>query len=122
MKITSLKIRKFETETRLVATASIILDNLIVIHDIKVISGSEGNHFLAMPSKKIGESFRDITHPINAEARAAFERIIIGLYEAMPEDESVVEMFTVSDRFIGDLTAQQITDFNPTITDDAVAS
>ena len=57
-------------ESKLKAIASVTIGNAIVIHDIKIIDGAEGL-FIAMPSRKTGENeYRDVVHPINAEARA----------------------------------------------------
>lgn len=52
MIITAIRIRKLEeTGTKLIGTADITLDDLIVLHDIKLLMNN-GTFFLAMPSKK----------------------------------------------------------------------
>lgn len=82
MQITSIQItRRENTGTKLKATVSIVLDNMVVIHDIKVLDNA-GTFFLAMPSKstKMG-TFKDIVHPINQDVRNAFEQLIIGAYK-----------------------------------------
>ena len=82
MQITSIQItRRDNTGTKLKATVSIVLDNMVVIHDIKVLDNA-GNYFLAMPSKstKMG-TFKDIVHPINQDVRNAFEQLIIGAFK-----------------------------------------
>ena len=82
MQITSIQItRRDNTGTKLKATVSIVLDDMVVIHDIKVLDNA-GAYFLAMPSKstKAG-TFKDIVHPINQDVRKAFEQLIIGAFK-----------------------------------------
>jgi stage V sporulation protein G len=62
------------------AVVSVTFDHMIVVHDIKVIDGPE-RLFLAMPSRKAADgTFRDIVHPISAEARAMLEVAILDKY------------------------------------------
>ena len=76
MEITDMKIRKLLTTGRLRAIISITLDHMIAIHDIKVVQ-SDTRLFVAMPSRKDESGvFRDIVHPINAEARRYLENQI----------------------------------------------
>ena len=82
MEITSVKIRKVEREgSRMKGIASVVVDNAIAIHDIRIIEGDNGL-FIAMPSRKtpVGE-YRDIAHPINAEARQIFTDAILAEYQ-----------------------------------------
>ena len=82
MLITAIQIRRIENSgTKMRGVASINLDNMVVIHDIKVLE-ADGKSFLAMPSKqtKVG-TFKDMVHPINVRVREAFETLIIGGYE-----------------------------------------
>lgn len=82
MKITDLKIRKMMTDGRLRAVVSIALDHMIAVHDIKVVQG-ETRLFVAMPSRKDeGGIFRDVVHPISAEARQYLESQILAAYQA----------------------------------------
>ena len=81
MEITDLKIRKMMTEGRLRAIVSITLDQMLAVHDIKVVQG-ETRLFVAMPSRKDeGEIFRDIVHPISAGARDYLETQILNAYQ-----------------------------------------
>lgn len=81
MNITDVRVRLITKEdSKLKALVSITIDNAIAIHDIKVVEGSEGC-FIAMPSRKTGEGeYRDIAHPINAEARAELIGLILKAY------------------------------------------
>ncbi len=88
MQITSIQItRRDNTGTKLKATVSIVLDDMVVIHDIKVLN-NDGSVFLAMPSRstKVG-TFKDTVHPINQEVRTAFEQLIIGAYNKAVEQQ-----------------------------------
>lgn len=49
--ITDIKIRLVNADSKLKAVASIVIDDCIAIHDIKILSG-EGGDFIAMPSRK----------------------------------------------------------------------
>jgi stage V sporulation protein G len=91
MNITDIRIRKIFNDTRLRALVSITIDNEIAIHDIKVIEGPE-RFFVAMPSRRAENGmFRDIVHPITAQARTAVEEQIMAAYREylenmMPDD------------------------------------
>jgi len=80
MQITDVRVRRIEKEGKMKAVVSITLDNVFVIHDIKVIEGEKGL-FIAMPSRKAtsGE-YRDIAHPINSETRDLIQNIILDKY------------------------------------------
>jgi len=81
MEITDLKIRKMMTDGRLRAIVSITLDQMIAVHDIKVVEG-ESRLFVAMPSRRDESGvFRDIVHPISAEARQYLEEYILDAYQ-----------------------------------------
>jgi len=70
MKISDVRVRIVQKEdSKLKAVASITIDDCFVIHDIKVIEGTEG-YFIAMPSRKTNDGeYKDIAHPINTETR-----------------------------------------------------
>ncbi|MBQ9807855.1 MAG: septation regulator SpoVG [Ruminococcus sp.] len=81
MEITDVKIRKIISEGRLRAVVSVTLDDMLAVHDIKVVQGGE-RMFVAMPSRKDENgAFRDIVHPISASARNLFEQRILEAYE-----------------------------------------
>ena len=92
MNITKVYVRKFEREgSRMKGFASVVVDNAIAIHDIRIIEGDNGL-FIAMPSRKTptGE-YKDTVHPINQEVRTMFEKEILDAYdkadEVQAEDE-----------------------------------
>ncbi len=86
MKVTSVKVKKIEKEnSRMKGIASILLDDMIAIHDIRIISGDNGL-FVAMPSRKTATGdYRDIVHPISQEARDIVEGAILKEYETAEE-------------------------------------
>ena len=81
MTITDIRIRKLMNDGRLRAVISITIDDMIAIHDIKVIEGPN-RLFVAMPSRREENgTFRDVVHPISAEAREYLETSILEVYE-----------------------------------------
>ena len=81
MNVTSVKVKKIEKEnSRMKGIAEILLDDMIAIHDIRIISGDNGL-FVAMPSRKTPTGdYRDIVHPISQEARDIIEKAIVEEY------------------------------------------
>jgi stage V sporulation protein G len=96
MKITEVRVSLRE-DAKLKAFASITLDDSFVIRGLKIIEGKTGT-FVAMPSRrrKDGE-YQDIAHPINNDARAEMERIILDEYRRERE-RARVEASHGSDR------------------------
>ena len=81
MQITDVNVRKLTQEGKMKAIVSITIDDVFVVHDIKVIDGEKGP-FIAMPSRKTAEGeYRDIAHPINSETRDLLQKKILGAYE-----------------------------------------
>ena len=90
MHVTDVRVRRIAREGKMRAVVSITIDNVFVVHDIKVIEGEKGL-FIAMPSKKSADGeYRDIAHPINSETRSMREEIILKSYEesALQEEGS----------------------------------
>ena len=88
MNITDVHVRKITQEGKMKAVVSITLDDVFVVHDIKVIEGEKGL-FIAMPSKKTADGeCRDIAHPINSATRELIQNKILDAYKealAAPE-------------------------------------
>ena len=85
--ITDIKIRLVNADSKLKAVASIVIDDCIAIHDIKILSG-EGGDFIAMPSRKTPDgTYRGIIHPINSETREIIKNAIFAKYQQVKEDE-----------------------------------
>ena len=81
MNITDVRVRIVKRDdSKLKAVASITIDNAFVVHDIKVIEGTDG-HFVAMPSRKSSEGeHKDIAHPINTETREQIKSVIMNAF------------------------------------------
>ena len=83
MKITDVRVRIVQKDdSKLKAVASITFDDCFVVHDIKVIEGTDG-YFVAMPSRKSSEGeHKDIAHPINTETREAIIKVVLDAFYA----------------------------------------
>jgi stage V sporulation protein G len=82
VQVTDVRVRKISSENsnKMKAIASITIDGVFVVHDIKVLEGEKGM-FIAMPSRKAsGSEFRDIAHPINTETREMLQTVILEKY------------------------------------------
>ena len=82
MKISDTRVRIVKKDdSKLKAVASVTFDDCFVVHDIKVIEGTEG-YFIAMPSRKTNDGeYKDIAHPIKTETREELIRIILNAFE-----------------------------------------
>ncbi|MBQ8514589.1 MAG: septation regulator SpoVG [Ruminococcus sp.] len=91
MEITDIKVRRIVTEGRLRAVVSVTVDNMLAVHDIKIVQGDE-RLFVAMPSRKDENGvYRDIVHPISGASRKMMESAILEAYQqylALMEAES----------------------------------
>ena len=85
--ITDTRVRIIEnSDSKLKAIASIVIEGCFAIHDIKIIEGNEGV-FIAMPSRKTAEgTFKDIAHPINSETREMVKNVILDAYKKAVEE------------------------------------
>jgi stage V sporulation protein G len=76
MQITKVTLRPVAMN-KVVAIASIVIDDCFVVHDLRVVNGDKGL-FVAMPSRKLPNGdFRDICHPINTEARNDIQAAVL---------------------------------------------
>ena len=88
MNISEVRIRFVKKDdSKLKAVASVTLDNCFVVHDIKIIDGTDGL-FIAMPSRKTSDGeFKDIAHPLNTETRETLKNAILTAYSEALENE-----------------------------------
>lgn len=81
MEITEVRFRQLNDAGRMKAIASMTINNMFVVHDIRVIDGDKGL-FVAMPSKRLPDGeFLDICHPVNAEAREYINTTVVNAYK-----------------------------------------
>ncbi|MBR2476891.1 MAG: septation regulator SpoVG [Clostridia bacterium] len=89
MEITDIRIRQIEQEGRMRAVVSVTFDNCFVVHDIKIIEGTD-KLFIAMPSRKTPDNeFKDIAHPINMEMREILQNSILDKYNSTVIQENI---------------------------------
>ena len=91
MNITDIRIRQIKAGGRMKAIASVTFDGDFVVHDMKVIEGTDGL-FLAMQSRRIPSgSFRDIAHTINSKTRNELEEAVINEFQRVAAEEDATE-------------------------------
>ncbi|AEE90301.1 regulator required for spore cortex synthesis (stage V sporulation) [Tepidanaerobacter acetatoxydans Re1] len=82
MNITDVRIRKVAEGGKMKAVVSITFNDEFVVHDIRIIEGQNGL-FIAMPSRRTPDGkFKDVAHPISAEARAKIQETILNHYHS----------------------------------------
>lgn len=90
LNISDIRIKLVSKEdSKLKAVASFTIEECFVVHDVKVIDGTNGL-FVAMPSKQSpnNEARRDIVHPRNTETREQISAAILAAYEEEKSKES----------------------------------
>lgn len=84
MEIKNITMRIIENEG-LKAICSINFEDLLVVHNVRLIEGKEGM-FLSFPARVKGDgNFLDIVHPINAEFRNKLTQSVINKYNEEKE-------------------------------------
>lgn len=87
-KVTEVKVRKIDSNNELKAVASVVFNDKLVVHDIKLVervsSDESYRRFeIYMPSKKINESFVEIVSIINENLKSEIFNKIIEQYKGM---------------------------------------
>ena len=86
MRITDVRVRMVNKSSKMKAVVSVTIDDVFVVHDIKVIEGEKGM-FIAMPSRKAGDGeYKDIAHPINSETRDMLQDIVLESFQKELEE------------------------------------
>ena len=80
MEITSVKITLVPQDERLKAYASITFDNCFVVHDLKIIRTGD-KVFVAMPSKRYKNEYRDVAHPLDKQTRKDIHDFVLSEYK-----------------------------------------
>lgn len=89
VQVTDIRIRSVEKEGKMKAVVSITIDEVFVIHDIKIIEGDKGM-FIAMPSRRTSDGeYRDIAHPINTPTRELLQNMILAKYREEQESGKI---------------------------------
>ncbi len=80
MTISNITIHKTFTEGKLKAVASVLIDDCLMLNDIKVIQGTD-RLFVGMPSRKTADGgFADMVHAIHNKARDCIEGSVLEAY------------------------------------------
>lgn len=91
MNISEIKVRRLIPEGKLRGIVSITIDDVLAVHDIKIVQGEE-RLFVAMPSRRDESGlFRDIVHPINSTTRREVEDEILSAYQMEVDRQSAEE-------------------------------
>ena len=82
MKISDIRVRLLsKDDNKMKANASFTIEDSFVIHEVRIIEGSEGM-FIAMPSRKIANGdYKDICHPIDTATRNSIKAQILEAYD-----------------------------------------
>lgn len=88
MKISDIRIRLIsKDDSKLKAVASITIEDCFVVHDIKIIEGTD-EMFISMPSRKTPDGeYKDIVHPINTPTRELIKNAILEEYKKVLASE-----------------------------------
>ena len=84
MKVTNVSVKKMEgNESKIKGFATVVLDDCLAIHEIKIIEGKD-KLFISMPSKKVTineeSKYYDYVHPLVQTLREELETAIINQY------------------------------------------
>lgn len=87
MKITEVKVRKFESgKTR--GFASVTFDKLLVVTGIAIIEGKKGL-FISMPQTKgKDDEYYDIVFPLTKEARESITKKVLDAYKKAADNDA----------------------------------
>ena len=104
MEITDVRVRRVDTQGKLRAYVTVTFDHCFVVHNVKVIEGSD-RLFIAMPSRKTrnGE-FKDVAHPISSEFRNELQERIVAANEADAAEQPADQLSWQEPRNIGQPT------------------
>ncbi len=83
LEISNVKMHLLKEDSKVKALVSLVLEEHIVIHGIKVVEGSSGL-FVAMPSRKNKDNeYKDIVHPVTNEFRQVLQDTVLEVYKEM---------------------------------------
>lgn len=91
MNVTDVRIKLVKKdESKLKAVASITFDDCFVIHDVKVIEGTD-TYFISMPSKKTPDGgYKDIVHPLNSLTRELIKTAVLEAFRKAEQDSEAM--------------------------------
>jgi stage V sporulation protein G len=92
VQISDVRVRKAgnSAEGKLKAICSVVFDGMFVVHEMRVVEGVNGL-FVAMPRRKTAEGeYKDLAHPITAEARETIQKSVLEAYLELESREAAV--------------------------------
>lgn len=88
--------RNNDTNSKLLGVVKIVLNDSIMINNIKIINNN-GSLFVAMPSIKINDQYEDVCHPATIELRNDITNAVINAYKNNIFEVGYSETFYISD-------------------------
>lgn len=86
MEITEVRVN-LNRQGRVKAFVQVVVDNALLIGDIRVMEGKEGTLYVAMPSRRLRNgAFKDVVHPLSTETRRQLEEAILGEYQRVAQE------------------------------------
>lgn len=74
------RINSLRPDASIKATASVNINNAFAVKGLKVVEGSNGL-FVAMPSYRVGNEYKDIAFPITAQSRRQLQDAVLDAYQ-----------------------------------------
>jgi len=81
MEITNVSCMIKDGEQHRRAVVTVTFDHQFMVHDIRVVETDTGRLFVAMPSKRTSNGYKDIAHPITQEARDMIDEAVLTAYQ-----------------------------------------
>lgn len=80
------KFTSFPTESGVKGICTVTINGEFSVKGVKVIEGSKGL-FMALPSYKAGDEYRDICHPVTSEGRKHLSDAVLQAYEIQSKEQ-----------------------------------
>ena len=81
------KFYAFPTEGVVKGICTVTINDEIAVKGVKVVEGSKGL-FMAMPSYKSGEEYKDICYPITSDGRKNLSNAVLDAYKTQLEEHN----------------------------------
>lgn len=79
------KFTSFPENSSIKGICSVTMNDQFCVKGVKVIEGSKGL-FMALPSFKVGEEYKDVCHPVTAEGRKSMSEAVLDAYKVQSEE------------------------------------
>lgn len=73
---------------KLLARASVTLGGCFAITGIQIMRGKNDEPFISMPSRKVGQEYKDVCFPCTKEFRQEFNGAVLSAFEQKMADQS----------------------------------